>query len=89
MALCKEDKTKIIEDFRQGEQDTGSAEVQIALLTKNIRELTDHCKKNPKDFSSNRGLFKMVCKRRTFLRYLEKKNQEKYKNLIQRLELRK
>ena len=89
MALGKEEKEKIVQDFGQSSQDTGSAQVQIALLTKDIRQLTGHCQKNPKDFSSKRGLLKMVCQRRKFLRYLEQVDSTKYKEVIERLGLRK
>jgi small subunit ribosomal protein S15 len=89
MLLEKDEKNQIIKDFAQGPQDTGSVEVQIALLTKTIRQLTEHCQKNAKDFSSKRGLLKMVCRRRGFLRYLERNNVAKYKELIDRLGLRK
>ncbi len=89
MALSKEEKNTIVKEFGKGLEDTGSTEVQVALLTKNIRMLTDHCKENPKDFSSKRGLLKMVCQRRSSLRYLQQKSEEKYKNLIKRLGLRK
>ena len=89
MALQKEEKQTIIRDFGQGSQDTGSAEVQVALLTTDIRQLTAHCQKHSKDFSSKRGLLKMVCRRRRFLRYLEKNDAEKYKSVIERLGLKK
>ncbi len=88
MALQKEEKSKIISDFGQSVQDTGSSEVQIALLTKHIKDLTGHCQTNPKDFSSRRGLLKMVCQRKRLLRYLERTNEEKYKQLTDRLGLR-
>lgn len=89
MAIRKEEKSKIIGEFQKSGQDTGSVEIQIALLTKNIRELTGHCQTHPKDFSSRRGLLKMVCRRRNFLRYLEKRDHGKYKEIIQKLGLRK
>jgi small subunit ribosomal protein S15 len=89
MALTKEEKNNLVKEFSINENDTGSTEVQIALLTTNIRHLTDHCQKNPKDFSSKRGLLKMVCDRRTFLKYLERKNTQKYRDVIQKLGLRK
>ncbi len=89
MALSKEEKNTIVKEFGKGLEDTGSTEVQVALLTKNIRMLTGHCKENPKDFSSKRGLLKMVCQRRSFLRYIQQKSEEKYKNIIKRLGLRK
>lgn len=89
MVLQKEEKTKIIHDFGQNVQDSGSTEVQIALLTKRISDLTGHCKINPKDFSSRRGLLNLVCQRKGFLRYLERTNENKYKQLIKKLGLRK
>lgn len=89
MALNKDEKKEIVEKFGHNVQDTGSVEVQIAMLTKNIRLLTDHCKQNPKDFSSKRGLLKMVCQRRSFLRNLKNEDEVCYKGLIERLGLRK
>jgi small subunit ribosomal protein S15 len=89
MALLKEVKEKLASDFGISKNDTGSVEVQIALLTENIRELTDHCQKHPKDFSTRRGLLKMVCRRRRFLNYLELHRVGKYKDMVQRLGLRK
>jgi small subunit ribosomal protein S15 len=86
--LHKDEKTKIIHDFGKNAQDTGSTEVQIALLTRNITDLTGHCQANPKDFSSRRGLLKMVCQRKRLLRYLEDTNEGKYKQLISKLGLR-
>lgn len=89
MALTRAEKDKIIQEFGINEKDTGSAVVQVALLTENINQLTSHCQKNPKDFSSKRGLLKMVCDRRNFLQYIERKNAEKYLDVIQKLGLRK
>lgn len=89
MVLPTEDRKKIISEFAQSPNDTGSAEVQVALLTKDINELTGHCQANPKDFSAKRGLLKKVCQRKRFLRYLENNNEEKYKQTISRLGLRK
>ncbi len=89
MVLHKEEKRKIIEDFQQNLSDTGSVEVQIALLTNDIRLLTGHCQAYPKDFSSKRGLLKMVCRRRRFLRYLGEVDENKYRDLVKRLGLRK
>lgn len=82
-------KSKIIADFKKSEADTGSLEVQVALLTSRIRQLTGHFGRNPKDFGSKRGLLVLVGRRRRFLRYLEEHNPTKYKELIERLELRK
>jgi len=89
MALSKVEKETLIKEFAIGSGDTGSTEVQIALLTENIRQLTEHCKVNPKDFSTKRGLLQMVCNRRRFLSYLEKKDAAKYREIIKRLGLRK
>ena len=89
MALNRDEKSKIISDFGQSGQDTGSTEVQVALLSKTINELTEHCKNNPQDFSSKRGLLKKVCQRRGLLRYLERADHERYKKLIDKLGLRK
>ncbi|HEV2917046.1 MAG TPA: 30S ribosomal protein S15 [Candidatus Babeliales bacterium] len=89
MALDREQKQSIVTDFGIHAQDTGSAEVQVAMLTERIKELTEHCKENKKDFSSKRGLLKMVCRRRSFLNYIAHKDDAKYKELIQRLGLRK
>jgi len=89
MALNKEEKKNIIENFGKNLQDSGSSEVQVAFLTKNINYLIGHCKKNPKDFSSKRGLLKMVCQRRSFLYYIKERDEVKYKELIKRLGLRK
>lgn len=89
MALTTAEKAAICAEFGKGSQDTGSAQVQVALLTKNITLLTAHCQKNPKDFSTRRGLLQMVCDRRSFLQYLQKKDVSKYKELVAKLGLRK
>jgi len=89
MALNREEKQAIVNEFGLGANDTGSVQVQIALLTRNIKDLTEHCQKNPKDFSTRRGLLQMVCDRRSFLGYLQKKNEDKYKELLAKLGLRK
>jgi len=89
MAVTKEEKQNIFTEFGNGGQDTGSSRVQIALLTKDINRLTDHCKENPKDFSTRRGLLKKVCNRRSLLTYLQKIDPNQYKELITRLGLRK
>jgi len=82
-------KEEIIREFQIHEGDTGSAEVQIALLTARIKHLTEHLKKHPKDFHSRRGLMKLVGRRRKILKYLRGKNPESYKEVIQKLGLRK
>ncbi|MCI2048119.1 MAG: 30S ribosomal protein S15 [Lachnospiraceae bacterium] len=87
--ISKEKKTEIINGFGRKEGDTGSPEVQIVVLTERITELTEHMKKNPKDFHSNRGLLKMVGKRRGLLDYLKKNDIEKYRALIEKLGIRK
>jgi small subunit ribosomal protein S15 len=87
--ISKERKAEIIKQFGRTPQDTGSPEVQIALLTERITELTEHLKKNKKDHHSRRGLLKMVGQRRGLLEYLKKTNIEGYRELIERLGLRK
>ncbi len=89
MALHKENKTKIISDFGRDAQDTGSTVVQIALLTARINDLNEHCKINGKDFSSRRGLLKLVSNRKRLLRYLHNNDGAQYKELIAKLGLRK
>jgi small subunit ribosomal protein S15 len=89
MPLAKEKKIEIIKDFGRTEKDTGSAEVQIALLTKRIQDLTEHFKNNKKDHNSRRGLLKLVGQRRKMLNYLKKKDLEKYREILGRLSLRK
>ncbi len=84
----KKEKEKIIEAYRLHEGDTGSAEVQVALLTVRISHLTEHLKVHPKDFHSRRGLLKMVGKRRRLLRYLRDRKPTVYKELIGKLNLR-
>ena len=87
--IAKEKKQAIIKEFGRTEGDTGSPEVQIAILTARINDLTDHFKANPKDHHSRRGLLKMVGKRRALLAYLKDTDIESYRNLIERLGLRK
>lgn len=87
--IAKETKTALIEEYRINEKDTGSPEVQIAILTDRINELTEHMKKNPKDFHSQRGLYKMVGHRKQLLAYLAKKDIERYRAIIKKLGLRK
>jgi small subunit ribosomal protein S15 len=87
--ITKEKKTEIIQKYARTEGDTGSPEVQVAVLTERIAELTEHLKVNPKDHHSRRGLLKMVGKRRNLLAYLKNKDIERYRNLIASLGLRK
>ena len=87
--LTKEKKGKIIEDFQTGDLDTGSPEVQIAILTSRINELTEHLKEHKKDHSSRRGLLKMVGTRASLLKYVKNKDIKRYRKIISRLGLRK
>jgi len=88
MPLSGESKSKIIKEFARGDLDTGSPEVQIALLSKRISELADHFDKNIKDHHSRQGLLKMVSKRRKLLDYLKKYDQGRYREIISQLGLR-
>ena len=87
--ITKEKKQAIINEYATKPGDTGSPEVQVAVLTARIQELTEHLKENPKDHHSRRGLLKMVGKRRNLLGYLKDKDIERYRSLIERLGLRK
>ena len=87
--LTKEEKTAIIKEYARFEGDTGSVEVQVAVLTATINKLTEHMKKNKNDFHSNRGLLMMVGKRRNLLGYLQKKDIERYRAIVKKLGLRK
>ena len=88
MALTKEVKQELIDKHGRNGADTGSPEVQIAMLTRRINELTDHLRTHPKDHTSRRGLLKLVGRRRRFLSYLQKKDLEGYRALIKELGLR-
>jgi small subunit ribosomal protein S15 len=87
--LTKEQKQKIIDDYKANDADTGSAEVQIAILTTRINELTEHLKQHPKDHSSRRGLLKMVGNRSSLLKYIKNRDVQRYRNIISKLGLRK
>ncbi len=87
--IAKDKKQAIIAEYGRTEGDTGSPEVQVAILTARIQELTDHLKDHPKDHHSRRGLLKMVGQRRGLLSYLKKTDIERYRSLIERLGLRK
>ena len=87
--ISKEKKAEIIKTYGRTPEDTGSPEVQIAILTARINDLTDHFKANPKDHHSRRGLLKMVGQRRGLLAYLKEKDIERYRALIEKLGLRK
>ena len=88
MAYTTEDKKELIEQYKLHESDTGSPEVQVALLTSRIRHLTDHFKTHKGDHHSRRGLLRLVNQRRSLLDYLKKKDIERYRDLIKRLGLR-
>ena len=87
--MTKERKQEIINNFKRDEKDTGSSEVQIALLTERINELTEHLKVHKKDNHSRRGLLQMVRKRRNLLNYLAKKDLDKYREITEKLNIRK
>ena len=87
--LTKEEKEKIITKYKLHDVDTGSAEVQIALLTEEIKQLLLHLKKHAKDFHSKRGLLKMVSKRRTLLNYLKKESTRRYNSILKKVGLKK
>ena len=89
MALTAQDKLKVVKEYQRAEGDTGSPEVQVALLTQRIQELTGHFTAHKHDNHSRRGLLRMVSQRRTMLDYLKGKDIERYRALIQRLDLRK
>ena len=87
--MTKDEKLDIIKKFGSGDKDTGKSEVQIALITKRINDLTEHFNKHAKDHHSRRGLMMMVGKRRRLLDYLMKKNIERYRGIIKELNIRK
>ncbi len=89
MPLSQEKKAEIIGDFRRTDSDSGSPEVQVALLTQRINDLTEHVRNHKQDFSSRRGLLMLVAKRNRLLRYLQKNDRPRYIELIGRLGLRK
>lgn len=89
MSLTQEKKSELIDKFGDSSQDTGKPEVQIALLTERINQLTDHLRTHKKDHHSRRGLLMLVGRRRRFLRYLERSDLERYRSLVKELGLRK
>jgi small subunit ribosomal protein S15 len=88
MSINAETKSKVVEEFKRTENDTGSPEVQVALLTSRIQHLTDHFKTHKNDHHSRRGLLRLVNQRRSLLDYLKKKDIQRYRDLIARLGLR-
>lgn len=89
MPLTKQVKEEIVKTFGTNEKDTGKSEVQIALITRRVEELTEHFKRHPKDNNSRRGLLMLVGQRRRLLAYLRKRDLDKYREVIERLNLRK
>lgn len=89
MSVDTNKKAKVIKDFGMSANDTGSAQVQVALLTERIKSISEHREKNPKDNSSKRGLLQAVAQRRNYLEYLKKHDLAQYKSILSRLELRK
>lgn len=89
MAITREARAKLITDYKRNESDSGSPEVQVALLTSRINDLTDHFRQHTKDHASRRGLLKMVSNRRRLLDYLKKIDPQRYLDLIKRLDIRK
>ena len=88
MSITAESKSKVVHEFKRSENDTGSPEVQVALLTARIQHLTDHFKTHKHDHHSRRGLLRLVNQRRSLLDYLKKKDIQRYRDLIERLGLR-
>ena len=86
--ISKKRKVDIVKKFGKNTADTGSTEVQVAMLTERINSLTDHLRRQPKDFSSRRGLLKLVGQRRNFMNYLEKRNRESYATVSKQLKIR-
>jgi len=89
MSITKERKTEVITEYRRGDTDTGSPEVQIAVLTTRVGELTEHMRTHKKDFASRRGLLAMVGRRRRLLDYLKRVDPQRYLDIIRKLEIRK
>ena len=89
MAITKEKKEEVVSEFRKNESDTGSPEVQIAILTTRINNLTEHMRSNKKDYSTRRGLLGMVSRRRRLLDYLRQINPDRYLDIIEKLNIRK
>ena len=87
--LIKQEKNKIIHDHKRHDADTGSPDVQIAIMTKRIHQLTQHLRNHPKDFASRRGLLKMVGNRASLLKYVGKKDINRYRNILSKLGIRK
>ncbi len=89
MAITKENKAELVTEFQKSDGDTGSPDVQIAILTKRINNLTEHMRSNKKDYSTRRGLLGMVSRRRRLLDYVRKHDADRYLDIIERLNIRK
>jgi small subunit ribosomal protein S15 len=89
MAITKQRKQELIGDYRRGDNDTGSPEIQIAILTTRVGELTEHLQTHKKDYASRRGLLMMVSRRRRLLDYLKRVSPQRYLDIIRRLDIRK
>lgn len=89
MALSKDKKSAIVSEFARSKNDTGSAEVQVALLTERINRLTEHMKEHKHDYHTNRGLLQLVGKRKSLLEYLKNEDVQRYRDLIKKLNIRK
>ena len=89
MAITKEQKSELIKDFQRSGDDSGSPDVQIAILTTRINHLTEHMRQNKKDFATRRGLLGMVSRRRRLLDYVRRKDADRYLDLLERLNIRK
>jgi small subunit ribosomal protein S15 len=89
MSITKERKAALVSDYKRGEQDTGSPEVQIAILTTRVSDLTEHLRTHKKDYASRRGLLMMVSRRRRLLDYLKVVDPQRYLDVIRRLDIRK
>ena len=89
MALSKDTKSSIVSEFKRSKNDTGSVEVQVALLTERINKLTEHMKNHAHDYHTNRGLLQLVGKRKSLLDYLKREDVQRYRELIKKLGLRK
>jgi small subunit ribosomal protein S15 len=87
--ITKERKQQVISDFRRGDSDTGSPEIQVAILTTRINQLTEHMQSHKKDYASRRGLLAMVSRRRRLLGYLKRVSPDRYMDMLRRLDLRK
>ncbi len=89
MSVTKEKKQAIVQEYRRGPQDSGSPEVQVAIITSRVQELTGHMRLHPKDYASRRGLLALVSRRRTLLDYLKREDPQRYLDIIGRLDIRK